>query len=488
MISIGFTFPAGRYHATPWEHQVNEGVVEWPPSPWRLVRALLAAAYKIHPAVDMADVRRVLEPLRAPPSYVVPPATEGHTRHYMPTGGNPTKVFDAFVVVGGGELVAVWPDALLGSSDLALLDRILDHLTYLGRAESWVDARRLDAVPEEVNCAPSAAGDASFTLATVEEDERFAAWRDGFEEAQKGLKKSARKQVPVDWWAVVHQDTGRLFKDGWSSTPGMRRVPYRFEARPVRAFPVRARAPRRPTVARFAIESAVLPRLTEAVAIGDRLRTALLARSDGHPTFLGRVAGQVRAGHEHAFFLPADDDGDGKIDHLLVYAREGFDDAARRALERLRELWGHGGHSLYLTLIGVGEPGDYGGVRPEARQGRAPQLGAARVWESHTPFVPPRVPKVRRGVVRDSPEDEVRRLLAGAGVAADVTMTRLDACAGRRPVAWRYFRRQRLDGGGATARHDGFGFRLEFAKPQQGPIAIGYGAHQGLGQFVAIER
>src|SRR5437867_3663314 len=38
-------FPGRRYHATPWGHHVNEGLIEWPPSPWRLLRALLATGY-----------------------------------------------------------------------------------------------------------------------------------------------------------------------------------------------------------------------------------------------------------------------------------------------------------------------------------------------------------------------------------------------------------------------------------------------------------
>ena len=41
-ITLKLTFPAGRYHATPWGRHVNEGVPEWPPSPWRLLRALVA--------------------------------------------------------------------------------------------------------------------------------------------------------------------------------------------------------------------------------------------------------------------------------------------------------------------------------------------------------------------------------------------------------------------------------------------------------------
>ena len=39
---IKLNFPAGRMHATPWGRHVNEGAVEWPPSPWRILRALVA--------------------------------------------------------------------------------------------------------------------------------------------------------------------------------------------------------------------------------------------------------------------------------------------------------------------------------------------------------------------------------------------------------------------------------------------------------------
>ena len=45
MTRILFSFPGGRYHATPWGSHVNEGLVEWPPSPWRLLRPFIATAY-----------------------------------------------------------------------------------------------------------------------------------------------------------------------------------------------------------------------------------------------------------------------------------------------------------------------------------------------------------------------------------------------------------------------------------------------------------
>ena len=45
MPNLVFRFPAGHYHATPWGNHVNEGLIEWPPSPWRVVRALLATGF-----------------------------------------------------------------------------------------------------------------------------------------------------------------------------------------------------------------------------------------------------------------------------------------------------------------------------------------------------------------------------------------------------------------------------------------------------------
>src|SRR5699024_5568337 len=49
MIFIRLDFPAGgRWHATAWGSHVNEGVPEWPPCPWRICRALLAAWHWKH--------------------------------------------------------------------------------------------------------------------------------------------------------------------------------------------------------------------------------------------------------------------------------------------------------------------------------------------------------------------------------------------------------------------------------------------------------
>ncbi|MFZ2345189.1 MAG: type I-U CRISPR-associated protein Csb2, partial [Candidatus Microthrix parvicella] len=58
-LNVQVSFPLGRYHATPWDRHVNEGAVEWPPSPWRMVRALIAVWHDRCPELDQADVVQV---------------------------------------------------------------------------------------------------------------------------------------------------------------------------------------------------------------------------------------------------------------------------------------------------------------------------------------------------------------------------------------------------------------------------------------------
>jgi CRISPR-associated protein Csb2 len=492
VVTLAIELLAGRYHATSWDHHVNEGVAEWPPSPWRLVRALAAAGHKLDPALPRELGERVIGALLAPPAYAVPPATTGHTRHYMPTDDRPTKVFDAFVAAGGA-LEVHWPEAELGPDDERVLDRLLAALTYLGRAESWVEVRRVARPTAPLNCCPAPDGD--HRMWAVQPPGDYAAWRRGFAAGQEGLPRKQQRVAPDAWWDVIHLDTGALYRDGWSRPPGTVVVPYRFEPR---ALPRRSRAGSGPlpTAARFAVASAVLPRLTQALSVGDRLRQALIKHEGlDAPTsvFVGRTADGAPGGaHDHACYLASDDDADGAIDHLVVHARRGFDAGARRALERVRRVWGHGGHDLELVLVGLGDPADLGALRRDAvATARSPLLGRARVWESHTPFVPPRHAKLRGGVLRDGPVDQVARLLAARGLPpAEIEPIEARELSEPRPspaLEWGRFQRVRWRGGGRRGSDRGLGLRLRFARPVQGPIALGYGAYQGLGQFVAIE-
>ena len=111
MIHLEVRFRAGRYHATPWDHHVNEGVVEWPPSPWRILRALVAALRVGASGVDPVVGARAIARLSAAPSFTLPPASVGHTRHYLSKNAlartDSAMVFDTFVALAPGDVVSV---------------------------------------------------------------------------------------------------------------------------------------------------------------------------------------------------------------------------------------------------------------------------------------------------------------------------------------------------------------------------------------------
>src|SRR5262249_53664593 len=140
MIAIRMCFLAGRFHATPWGHHVNEGVVEWPPSPWRLLRGLVATFYRARPTgVDEAQLQRIVAALATPPSFQLPQATVAHTRHYDQANGG-VKFFDTFVALDPAEtVICLWPDSELSDADRAALASLLAALGTLGRAESWCE-------------------------------------------------------------------------------------------------------------------------------------------------------------------------------------------------------------------------------------------------------------------------------------------------------------------------------------------------------------
>jgi CRISPR-associated protein Csb2 len=258
------------------------------------------------------------------------------------------------------------------------------------------------------------------------------------------------------------------------------------------------------TLARFALDAPVLPLVADTLPLAEQARRSLLARCrdlagrgnpNGAEAEIGSVApafwgkdelGRPRVGHPHAFFLPADEDGDGRLDHFTVVAAQGFTADEVRALDRLRQLPRGEGEPLRLLLVGLGTEADL----------RSPLLAESATWVSATPFVATRYPK-RRGRKRDQPEvcatprdfaahvlrQELERLRARRpDLPPVVAVELLDGIGPRRlrPIQFQRFRRKPSDGG----RRPAAGCRIRFAHPVHGPLVLGHSAHYGLGLFV----
>ncbi|QDU39639.1 CRISPR-associated protein, family (Cas_GSU0054) [Maioricimonas rarisocia] len=545
MIAIELRFRTGRWHATPWGRQVNEGAVEWPPSPWRLMRALLAVWHNKFPDVPADEMQQLLKALTAPPQFHLPAASQGHLRHYMPLGNDKrTKVFDTFVSVGSETPVTiVWPDVELDGPQRELLSRLLRAMSYFGRAESWVEAKLLDTWNGDVNCRPLNGGGVAEEeelvrlLAPAPPDD-FRQWRERTltDMQQKKLEEKKSRQrdkgksdanvkltpgeaaaldaaLPATLFDALHAETGDLRSAGWNRPPGSRWVDY---VRRRDAFAVspkgRPQSPsRRPTVARYAVAGNVLPLLTDSLFIGERIRTAVMSCSQKHrkevtgnedvdaaEVFSGKTPeGTPKIGHVHAHYLPEARQADRRISYVTVFAPDGFNDEDEAALSKLRRVWGDGGHDLQLVLLGVGRPEDFGGL--DERKGQSPLLATATEWISRTPLVPTDHLKIRKHEKRD-PEThqaavnrELKRIVrkeltrrAWLAHLADVVTIELrpDTLVGGTRTTWLKFRRVRSKGNGARSTGLGYGFKLTFPEPVQGPIALGYGCHYGLGTFV----
>lgn len=505
MVTIAFLFPVGRYHATPWDHHVNEGLVEWPPCSWRLLRSLICVWHRMNDPESQPRMRHLIDSLLTPPAYHIPVTSQGHTRHYMPTYKEKDKVFDAFHAVSPREpLVVIWPETVLELPEQHLLEEILSRMTYLGRAESWVQARLCgdhETVPAP-NVIPHDdpdRSDSSIRLLVPQ-----AGYHPNEQSADNGHPRTRRAKnkttMPADIWEALLWGTDLLKESGWNMPPGSRWMDYVIAGKPEnRTRHIQVQKPILPTVARFAVQSAVQPRVEKTLYLGEQLRLALMGRSrsdDGQTVpvvFSGKSpdGNALKRDHGHGFFIPEDADGDGFIDHFTVYAREGFDAGALRGIGSIRKLWGKGGHDIHVTLIGLGHPEELAGL--DLHRAGSPVLGRSCVWTSVTPYFLTRHPKRHRtgalkfteqGLWLDGPEDQLRKEIRQRQLPDPVSVAFFkEITIGGRMMLPYHFASNR-NNGNHRPNTGGFFVTLTFAEPVQGPLCLGYACHYGLGQFI----
>lgn len=486
MLVIELQFIAGRFHANSWGRHVNEGVPEWPPSPYRLLRAVYDTWKRKRPEWPDNRVEPILRKLASqPPLFHLPPARASHTRSFLNQNEkDPAKkilIFDAFVVPSPGAPVLVgWPDVILDDKELTDLADLLSLLNYIGRSESWINAGIVAGARDcGWNCQPSGdnfrAGESSESILVA-----CALPPHLYESLSPQLKARGKKGAAksLSWLDVLGWATSELLKARRTEPPGFQYAPY---LRPAKCFDpaprIAAAGYRRPiNGVLFALESSVPAPITATIEVAELVRRKLMGihrRLTGDPEaiserFSGKdSAGNPLKGHRHCFILPQDRDNDGWLDHLLVISREALDSDELRALYRLESLWQRGGKpDIRCTPIESETFSKF--ARPSAR------------FVSATPFVTSRHYRKGRGRFIDWLVEEVRREAANHGLPR---LTRATPMAGPvvrgRSIIWRDFRRNRRE----EPVLPGYGFELEFTEPVVHPVALGYGCHFGLGQF-----
>ena len=507
------TFPLGRFHANPWRvFPFEDPHGEWPPSPWRLLRAILARSHQLQRerglgchawreslvrAFCTGTVGWCLPPFswRGPGLRQYQPATfewDPPNRTKMVKGRRvnvpsersyrPTLARDNFRVVGSlvANTDAVWwvldGDAW-SEGQFDWLDASLARMTYFGRAEAITEVQRVEKPPADVhvNCVleqmPSS-GSVPVLAPTPEAtlDEVQAVTDD---------PSVANSTVP----------------------PGACWLHARHPVRP----PVRLRrsAPRTRKSARiiqFAIGARVSPPRNAVVVLTQRFRGRVIREflrgSWRQASAARRTAARLLTGkeadgsalrdprHPHARFGILFDRETGKAARFLVWRDQPFSDDERRAILRAAE------EELPLSFdrAGARDPWAVRLLPLDSQVASPPGFGdrAHSCWETVTPYVPPRHVYDRRGRPKagESPEGQLRVELGRRGYDTAELLINVYDQGGEWTRVHRPLRGR--DDPTNTGRR-GYRVALTFSAPVRGPIALGHSSHFGIGLFVGVD-
>lgn len=491
-------FPLGRFHATPWRvNPFDDPHGEWPPSPWRLVRAVTARWYQWareeEKEPNLAELERLQAALcKSTYAFHLPAdARKGSPlRQYHPTefGWRPAEKKKAGTRSYGTSLVQdnywcispevpVWwfIDGESWTPELVtVLEQCLARMSYFGRAETLTRIR-LAGTQETIP-------DANCTL------------------VEKRTAGAVPVLSPLD--SATRGDIERTTDDPdavkRAVPPGARVL---YAVRPPRpATRERRRAPaHRPDchLIQFALGWNVAPEPRAIVRLTSRFRGAVLREflwlktGDAAATW-ARVGREVREafadmvgkdandeplkGHRHTEFMAWCEEG--QPTRLLVWrGSRAFDAEEQEAilLAASRDVsWAAAGSDADEWKVRV-VPLDRAVPAPPGFDGQA-----AIVWESVTPYVPPRH-HLRGGKEREreSMAEQVRRELQRRGITAHVEV---EPAA---PPAWVSVHVPRREANKRAFIGDrrGQALRLRFSSPVSGPIRLGHSSSFGLGLF-----
>ncbi|MGH9533540.1 MAG: type I-G CRISPR-associated protein Csb2 [Terriglobales bacterium] len=497
------SFPLGRFHATPWRvNPFDDPYGEWPPSPWRLTRAVAARWYQwcreaagTWPEDEIQVLIRAL--CTSDYSFHLPEQAclAVIVRQYQPVefGWNPRTRKEAGVRAYATTLAQdnAWcipPDESLfwfvegGSWTTELADvlaRCLERIVYFGRAEALTRIRLTDRAPASPN---------------VKLTERRTS--------------STPVPVLVPCPDASRADIERVTQERLAARnipQGARLLYAQRLQRPPTPEALRRMAVRPDThLVQFALGSTVAPRQTATVRLTARFRTAVLRNlirikaqgtterwGDAPARIRGDIAGMtgkdsrgepLRGPRAHAEFLLWWDGG--IPTRLLVWrGARPFDEEEQEAIlgAAAQELsWAPAGPDAEAWKIKL-VPLDTAAPPPPGFNG-----ASARTWRTLTPYVPPRH-HLRGGKVRRSEtvENQIRRELTVRGYEAAARLQSVEEIA---PPAWVGVHVPRRQAGKRRFIGDRRGYRLRlcFETPVSGPLILGHSSSFGLGLFVPV--
>lgn len=497
------SFPLGRYHANPWRaFAFDDPHGEWPPSPWRFLRAILARSFQLsrereNTGDDALRQRLVRAFCESKISFQLPAQSwrGPGLQQYQPSEFkkipaaaakpgektyNTTKNKDNFWLLPSQADAFFWiieGDSWTGEL-LAHVDECLARMIYFGRAESITQIERSKSEADSI---------------------------DGNCELRD---KRTSTSIPVlcpSAEATLEQVACQTHDDAVANSTTPPGAIWKYAERPSRARPA-SKAPSRKAlppsqIVQFAIGGRVFPPLRYWLRITEKFRGIALrqlarqltrdpdAKFDALPPEIrakyslltGKNAdGSVLAGHQHAafFLIP---DSQGKPSRLICWRKDSFTDEEQTALLAAAEAplaWDFGSDDWRLRLVPL--PAET--PLPPDRD----IFSQSTIWESLTPCVPPlhflgRNGKPKRGCEIDT---QIADILSDLGLSlATITLPSSPNTA----AEWVKVHRPRHSRMGQTNEDKrGFRIRLQFKHPIPGPLHLGHSSHFGLGLFAPV--
>ena len=503
------TFPLGRFHANPWRmFAFDDPHGEWPPSPWRLLRAIQARSHQLereHGVECEAWREKLVRSFctstvswclpsfswRGPGLRQYQPAIFGldppdwkKKRARAERKYRPSLTRDNFWVLGrrtdpeSGIMWWLLEGKAWSEDQLDWLDASLERMTYFGRAEAITEIRRVGDLPQhlEINCV--------------------------LEQMPSSGAVPVLVPTPDATLAQVQATTDDSSVANSTVPPGADWQYAKRPVRPVTKLPSPKRRARKPTrFVQFAIGALVSPPRNSIVVLTQRFRGRVIHEFLGgswqRVSATRKEAARLLTGkeadgsplrdhrHPHARFGILFDDETNKATRLLVWRDQPFSGDEQRAILKAAEQE----LQLAFSKAGVRDPWTVRLVPLDSQV--PPPMGfgeqPCRRWETVTPYVPPRHVYNRRGRVKagESPEEQLRLELTRQGYDTAGLMIGIDG----QTTEWIRIHRPRRNRDDPTnTERRGYHASLTFDTPVRGPISLGHSSHFGLGLFVAKDR
>lgn len=516
-IVVQVTLPSGRYHAHPWgQAQHAMGGPEWPPSPWRLLRAIAAWWFDAtEPPCSAEDRNGILNALgrAGAPRIWVPKASFNEIPFYQPVtkevqrnvGGKKVGLreinsrvlhYDHFAVLAAPDIYFAF-DTDLTEDQRAALSHLLSRARYFGRAESRASVRLAEPGQQKPDdyfeATPSGHARGApmvrrNVLVTTPEFNAPDLWRVREPSRAKG-KAGPRSGASAGDTEAPQHFVEALISAKKPVPDGTRWLEYELpRSAVVQQLPKRriSRASS-PDVPAAEIHFRLFRRVPIPV-----LQTVLLARdfrdqavrryshATGRDSVLlsGREEdGSIARGHRHAYYLPRPTRSSaGFLEQLVVVIPGGELGVDQEVLDAM----------LGITRLLRRDPYPVLVVPEEVRA--APTTSSSATWRSLTPFLPPLQHRPRRD--RTDPVQQMLRAVEESVERTPDQMSLMDRQVV--PVLGHRYGPPESDASANAPprsqirRRAGFAFQIEFSEPAQMPTAIGADAHFGLGQFAPV--